>query len=162
MLLLPSYRNQSIDLLCKSIDWSVYEGNIGIWWVNLSFCTKKISGSLFFLNYLIFVVILTDYNVNLVDRIKFKNTQKGLTIFSVSRDDKELRNESPHLTSWGVRYTKMKWKLIKNNFELKLAEAYSECSQTSKMEFFYENRSCLSDVSCFRKMKFVGSISLHP
>ena len=24
---LPSYRNQSIDLLCKSIDWFLYEGN---------------------------------------------------------------------------------------------------------------------------------------
>ena len=26
---LPSYRNQSIDLLCKSIDWFIYEGNTG-------------------------------------------------------------------------------------------------------------------------------------
>ena len=26
---LPSYRNQSIDLLCKSIDWFLYEGNTG-------------------------------------------------------------------------------------------------------------------------------------
>ena len=24
-----SYRNQSIDLLCKSIDWFLYEGNTG-------------------------------------------------------------------------------------------------------------------------------------
>ena len=24
---LPSYRNQSTDLLCKSIDWFLYEGN---------------------------------------------------------------------------------------------------------------------------------------
>ena len=31
---LLSYRNQSIDLLCKSIDWFLYEGNIGIKWVN--------------------------------------------------------------------------------------------------------------------------------
>ena len=28
------HRNQSIDLLCKSIDWFLYEGNTGIWWVN--------------------------------------------------------------------------------------------------------------------------------
>ena len=27
---LPSYRNQSIDLLCKSIDWFLYEGSTGI------------------------------------------------------------------------------------------------------------------------------------
>ena len=26
---LPSYRNESIDLLCKSIDWFLYEGNTG-------------------------------------------------------------------------------------------------------------------------------------
>ena len=26
---LPSYRNQSIDLLCESIDWFLYEGNTG-------------------------------------------------------------------------------------------------------------------------------------
>ena len=26
---LPSYRNQSIDLLCKSIDWFLHEGNTG-------------------------------------------------------------------------------------------------------------------------------------
>ena len=24
---LPSYRNQSIDLLCKSMDWFLYKGN---------------------------------------------------------------------------------------------------------------------------------------
>ena len=34
MLLLRSYRNQSIDLLCKSIDWFLFEGNTGILWVN--------------------------------------------------------------------------------------------------------------------------------
>ena len=27
---LPSCRNQSIDLLCKSIDWFLYGGNLGI------------------------------------------------------------------------------------------------------------------------------------
>ena len=25
----PSYRNQQIDLYCKSIDWFLYEGNTG-------------------------------------------------------------------------------------------------------------------------------------
>ena len=25
----PSYRNQSVDLLCKSTDWFLYDGNIG-------------------------------------------------------------------------------------------------------------------------------------
>ena len=33
MPVLFSYRNQSIDLLWKSIDWFLYEGNTGIWWV---------------------------------------------------------------------------------------------------------------------------------
>ena len=27
VLVLLSYRNQSIDLLCKSVDWFLYEGN---------------------------------------------------------------------------------------------------------------------------------------
>ena len=31
----PSYRNQSVDLLCKSIDWFLYDGNIGRYRVNL-------------------------------------------------------------------------------------------------------------------------------
>ena len=30
MPLLPSYRNQSIDLHSKSIDWFLYEGNTGL------------------------------------------------------------------------------------------------------------------------------------
>ena len=30
--MLPSHRNKSIDLLCKSIDWFLYEGNIGCQW----------------------------------------------------------------------------------------------------------------------------------
>ena len=34
MPVLPSYRNQSIEMLCKSVDWFLYEGNTGIWWVN--------------------------------------------------------------------------------------------------------------------------------
>ena len=29
-LVLPSYRNQSINLLCNLIDWFLYEGNTGI------------------------------------------------------------------------------------------------------------------------------------
>ena len=32
--MLPSYRSQSSDLLWKSIDWFLYEGNTGTWWVN--------------------------------------------------------------------------------------------------------------------------------
>ena len=34
MPVLPSYRNQSVDLQGKSIDWFLYEGNTGIYWVN--------------------------------------------------------------------------------------------------------------------------------
>ena len=34
MPVLPSYRNQSIKMLCKSVDWFLYEGNTGSWWVN--------------------------------------------------------------------------------------------------------------------------------
>ena len=30
MPVFPPYRNQSIDLLCKSIDWFLYESNTGI------------------------------------------------------------------------------------------------------------------------------------
>ena len=33
MLVLPSYKNQSID--SKSIDWFLYEGNTGTQWVKL-------------------------------------------------------------------------------------------------------------------------------
>ena len=32
--MLPSYRNQSIDLLCKSINWFLYGCNASIEWVN--------------------------------------------------------------------------------------------------------------------------------
>ena len=32
---LPSYRNQLIDLLWKSIDWFLYEGNTGTWWIKI-------------------------------------------------------------------------------------------------------------------------------
>ena len=28
--MLPAYRNQSTDLQCTSIDWFLYEGNIGM------------------------------------------------------------------------------------------------------------------------------------
>ena len=34
MSVLPSCRNQSIDLLCKSVDLLLYVGNTGIQWVN--------------------------------------------------------------------------------------------------------------------------------
>ena len=37
MSVLPSYRNQSIGLLCKSIDWFLYEENTGIKWVKKQF-----------------------------------------------------------------------------------------------------------------------------
>ena len=33
MLVLPSDRNQSVDLHSKSIDWFLDDGNIGISWV---------------------------------------------------------------------------------------------------------------------------------
>ena len=32
---LPSYRNLSIDLLCKSLDWFLHEGNTVNYWVNV-------------------------------------------------------------------------------------------------------------------------------
>ena len=32
-LMLPSYRNQSLHLRCKSIDWFLYECNTGLMWV---------------------------------------------------------------------------------------------------------------------------------
>ena len=34
--MLPSYRNQSIDLHSKSVDWFPYEGNTGTYWVNIT------------------------------------------------------------------------------------------------------------------------------
>ena len=41
--MLPSYRKQSIDLLCKSINWFLYEGNTGTEWVKvkLKMCIKR-------------------------------------------------------------------------------------------------------------------------
>ena len=33
--MLLSYRNQSTDLECKSIDWFLYEDNIGLIWVDM-------------------------------------------------------------------------------------------------------------------------------
>ena len=36
-LMLHQYRNQSIDLHCKSIGWFLNEGNIGMIWVRKSF-----------------------------------------------------------------------------------------------------------------------------
>ena len=38
MPVLSSYRNQSIDLLSRSIDWFLYEGNTGILFVNVGKC----------------------------------------------------------------------------------------------------------------------------
>ena len=35
--MLFSYRNHSIDMLCKSINWFLYEGKTGLKWVNLTF-----------------------------------------------------------------------------------------------------------------------------
>ena len=42
MPVLPSYRNQSIDLLCKSVDCFLYESNTSIWWVKNKFQKKEI------------------------------------------------------------------------------------------------------------------------
>ena len=36
MPVLPSYRNHSNDLLCKSVEWFLCEGNTGIEWVKQS------------------------------------------------------------------------------------------------------------------------------
>ena len=41
MPVLPSYRNQLIDLHSKSTDWFLYEGNTGIRWVKLFSPTIK-------------------------------------------------------------------------------------------------------------------------
>ena len=41
MTVLPSYRNQSIDLHSKSIDWFLYEGSTGTLWVNIIFVLKQ-------------------------------------------------------------------------------------------------------------------------
>ena len=41
----PSYRNQSIDLLCKSIDWFLYEGKTGTQWVKCKGTPGKIEPS---------------------------------------------------------------------------------------------------------------------
>ena len=42
MSMLPSYRNQSIDLHSKLIDWFLYEGNTCIWWFKEEFQKKEI------------------------------------------------------------------------------------------------------------------------
>ena len=39
----PSYGNQSIDLMCKSIDWFLYEGNTGTYRVKLKYLQKESS-----------------------------------------------------------------------------------------------------------------------
>ena len=41
MPVLPSYRIHSIDLLCISIDWFLYEGNTGIYWTNMNSVKNK-------------------------------------------------------------------------------------------------------------------------
>ena len=46
IVVLLSYRNQSIDFLCKSIGWFLYKGNTGTGWVNnleifFNFCGQK-------------------------------------------------------------------------------------------------------------------------
>ena len=51
--LLPSYRNQSIDLLCKSIDWFLYEGNTGTKWLKQMFCLNNIRLVRYYVNLLI-------------------------------------------------------------------------------------------------------------
>ena len=40
--MLRSYRNQSIDLHCKSSDWFLYEGNIDLMWVYQNIYHTKI------------------------------------------------------------------------------------------------------------------------
>ena len=37
---LPSHREQSIDLLCKSIEWFVCEANTGTLWVKNNMLTR--------------------------------------------------------------------------------------------------------------------------
>ena len=41
MPVLPSYRIHSIDLLCISIGWFLYEGNTGIYWTNMNSVKNK-------------------------------------------------------------------------------------------------------------------------
>ena len=38
----PSYRNQLVDLLCKSTDFLLYDGNISRWKVNFVIFTKSL------------------------------------------------------------------------------------------------------------------------
>ena len=55
MPVLPSYRSQSIDLMCKSNDWLLYEGNTVIQWYKvvpiisvLSIAFEKVLDFVFF------------------------------------------------------------------------------------------------------------------
>ena len=41
--MLPSYRNLSVDLLCRSTDWFLYDGNIGLQNVKLRLTYQVIS-----------------------------------------------------------------------------------------------------------------------
>ena len=43
-MVLPSYRNQSIHLPSKSMDWLLYEGNNGIYWFKLNTDTAHLFG----------------------------------------------------------------------------------------------------------------------
>ena len=40
-----SYRNQSIDVHSKSIDWFLYDGNTGTYWAKVSVQILKMSNS---------------------------------------------------------------------------------------------------------------------
>ena len=66
MPVLPSYRNQSIDLLCKSIDWFLYEGNTGI---NMTLI-RGISGE-------------ACNNFSLGNRLKMSKINRGFIVFMV-------------------------------------------------------------------------------
>ena len=96
---LPSYRDQSIDLPCKSIDWFLYDGNFGFLWVKLisvvpaTNTANKISFSFLWLvtpflrvttgqgllNYLMF---LSTYKEN-VDKLNLKNVIRKFVLRDV-------------------------------------------------------------------------------
>ena len=74
MPVLPSYRNQSIDLVCKSIDWFLYEGSTGIQWVNtvemlIFHCIYAFNEKLASILLLIFILMLIQFLI-LVVRMK--------------------------------------------------------------------------------------------
>ena len=60
MLVLPSYRHQSNDLHSNSIDWYLYEGNTGTWWVKeKGYYDVKKSGFFNFMRSKQYIKILT-------------------------------------------------------------------------------------------------------